>query len=388
MGRVSENDIIAKYQKEFKTHFKTSSFFTVIAPGRINIIGEHTDYNLGLAMPIAINRWICTVISLREDNNINIYASNFDEHISLSMDDLDTGNENWEKYIFGCIKVFIDQYDINKGFDILIGGNVPIGFGMSSSAALEVSLLGALFYTSGILIDRQEILKLANKVEKDFLGIQSGMLDQYASIFSKKDNPLLIDFSALSHSYVKSNINRGSWVLINSMVDRPLADSKYNERVSECNLALKEINKTNEIDIKINELTIQDLEKIKDSTILYNRIFHVLSENKRVQSMRIALEQGDLILAGNILSESHDSLANNYEVSCKEIDGIVNIAKSQKGFYGGRIMGGGFGGCCLALVEDSKQDLFIDTLLERFYNDFKYNLEIEFIDFSNGLTFI
>tara|TARA_Y100001970_G_C13858550_1_gene662914 strand:- start:180 stop:698 length:519 start_codon:yes stop_codon:yes gene_type:complete len=172
------------------------------------------------------------------------------------------------------------------------------------------------------------------------------------------------------------------------MVDRPLADSKYNERVSECKLALKKINKTNEIDVKINELIIQDLEKIKGSTILYNRIFHVLSENKRVQSMRIALEQGDLILAGNILSESHDSLANNYEVSCKEIDGIVNIAKSQKGFYGGRIMGGGFGGCCLALVEDSKQDLFIDTLLESFYNDFKYNLEIEFIEFSDGLTFI
>ena len=387
MDRVSKIDLIAASKKEFKEKFEAKEDSVCIAPGRINLIGEHTDYNLGLAMPIAIDRWVCTVAYKRSDEKVNIHSSNFNKTIGSSLNDL-YPKELWEKYILGCIQVLKDHFDIKEGVDLLIKGNVPIGFGVSSSAALEVSVIGALLSIYNLNMDSSLILKLSSRVEHEYLDIQSGMLDQYASIFSKKDNPLLIDFSALSHSYVKSNINRGSWVLINSMVDRPLADSKYNERVSECNLALKEINKTNEIDIKINELTIQDLEKIKDSTILYNRIFHFLSENERVQSMRIALEQGDLILAGNILSESHDSLRNNYEVSCKEIDGIINIAKSQKGFYGGRIMGGGFGGCCLALVEDSKQDLFIDTLLESFYNDFKYNLEIEFIDFSDGLTFI
>ena len=246
MGRVSKDDIISKYQKDFMARFKDKSFFTAIAPGRINIVGEHTDYNLGLAMPIAVDRWICSIASHRQDNKINIYSSNFDEQVSLNINQLDKEEENWKKYVFGCIQVFMNEYNINKGFNILIGGNVPIGFGMSSSAALEVSLLASLFYVSDIAIDNYKILKLSNKVEKDFLGIQSGLLDQYASIFSKKNNPLLIDFSILKHDYVNSKISGASWVLINSMVDRSLADSKYNDRVKECQIALKMINEFNE----------------------------------------------------------------------------------------------------------------------------------------------
>ena len=387
MGRISKNDLILKYQKEFISHFKTKKFVTSIAPGRINIIGEHTDYNLGLAMPIAIDRWICSIVSVREDDSVHIYSYNFNEKVHLKIKNLDDEGINWKKYVFGCIKTFIDKYNITRGLNIFIGGNVPIGFGVSSSAALEVSLLSAFTKAFNQPIDNHKILELSNYVEQNYLGIKSGLLDQYASIFSKKDKPLLIDFSKLSHIYVDSQIKDSEWILVNSMVDRSLVDSKYNERVNECQMALKYINDTYNKKISINELTevhLKELEKLNDK-IPYKRILHLLSENKRVKSMQQALNQGDLNLVGTILNDSHDSLTDNYEVSCKEINSIIDISRQQKGFYGGRIMGGGFGGCCLCLIENSKKESFINNLVDIFYRDYKYKLKIEIVNFSNGL---
>ena len=391
MGGISKNDLIIKYQKEFISQFKDKDFVTALAPGRINIIGEHTDYNLGFAIPIAIDRWICSVISIREDREINICASNFKDHISLDIDNLNINKVGWQKYVLGCVEIFLKEYNINKGFNILIGGNVPIGFGMSSSAALEVSLLGALFDAFKIPIDNYKILELSNRVERESLGIQSGLLDQYASIFSKKSQPLLIDFSTLSHTYTSANIKGASWVLVNSMVDRSLVDSKYNDRVEECQLGLDYINNLNNEKIKINELTyshLKDLENYNDNKILYKRISHILSENKRVLSMQSALNIGDLQLIGDILNQSHNSLANNYQVSCKEIDEIISISQDSKGFYGGRIMGGGFGGCTLNLVDNYYKTSFIENLVDMFYKKFQYELKIECVQFSNGFELV
>ena len=388
MGRTTKNDLIIKYQNKFESQFKDKTHYTAIAPGRINIIGEHTDYNLGLAMPIAIDRWICSIVSIREDNKFKIYSANFDEEVFISKDQLDKKTENWKKYVFGCIQVFINKYNINKGFNILIGGNIPIGFGMSSSASLEVSLLSSLYSACKISIDYHTILELSNKVEKEFLGIQSGVLDQYASIFSKKNKPILIDFSSLTHTYVNSNIKGASWLLINSMVQRALVESKYNERVSECQCALKIINDSEEKNIKFYELNKYHLEQLKDHPILYKRIYHIISENNRVMLMRQALGNGDLDLIGDILNKSHVSLSRDYQVSCNEIEAIIQISKKHKGFYGGRIMGGGFGGCCICLVKDSQKDIFVEDLLSKFYKQFSYDLKIEYVKFSDGLRLV
>ncbi len=388
MGRTTENDLIIKYQNEFESRFKEKTYFSAIAPGRINIIGEHTDYNLGLAMPIAIDRWICSIVSVREDNKFKIYSANFDEEVFISMDQLDKKTENWKKYVFGCIQVFIDKYNINKGFNILIGGNIPIGFGMSSSASLEVSLLSSLYSACKISIDYHTILELSNKVEKEFLGIQSGVLDQYASIFSKKNKPILIDFSSLTHTYVNSNIKGASWLLINSMVQRGLVESKYNERVSECQRALKIINDSKEKNIKFYELNKYHIEQLKDHPILYKRIYHIISENNRVMLMRQALVNGDLDLIGDILNKSHVSLSRDYQVSCNEIEAIIQISKKHKGFYGGRIMGGGFGGCCICLVKNSQKSIFIENLVSEFNQQFNYDLKVENVKFTHGLTLV
>ena len=386
MGRVSKNNLIVKCQQKFIDHFESDSFYTAAAPGRINIIGEHTDYNLGLAMPIAIDRWICSVVSRRKDSKVNIYSSNFNEKVCLNMDDFNMPKQSWVKYSAGCVKVFMNEFGIDTGFDILIGGNVPIGFGVSSSAALEVSLLGALFYSSELEIDNYKILELSSKVENNFLGIKSGLLDQYASIFSKPNKPLLIDFSSMSHSYVKSSVSQASWVLINSMVDRALVGSEYNSRVDECQEALEKINYSKKIKIKMNDISDADLQIIKDSKILFKRLSHVLSENKRVYLMKNALESGDLGLVGKILNDSHFSLSRDYEVSCEEIDKIIDISSKIEGFYGGRIMGGGFGGCCLCLVDNYRKESFANQVVQNFQNQFKYELKVEFVDFSEGLS--
>ena len=387
MGGISKDTIASKYQLEFKNHYDLDSFCTAISPGRINIIGEHTDYNLGLAMPIGIDRWVCSVVSIRSDSKVNIYSSNFDKKVSLNISELDSHQDSWVKYSAGCVKILNESINASNGYDILVGGNVPIGFGMSSSAALEVSLLGALVQVLGLKIDKRNLLSLANKVEKDILGIKSGLLDQYASIYSKKDSPILIDFSSLTHLYVKSQIKEASWVLINSMVDRSLVDSKYNQRVEECQNALKKINTSQKNNLKINEISDFDLTLIKDNKVLYDRLHHILSENKRVKLMKNALESGNIHAVGKILNESHLSLAKKYDVSCKEINDILCISNKIEGFYGGRIMGGGFGGCCLCLVDDSKKDKFVTKVFEGFYNKYKYDLKVEFVKFSEGLSF-
>lgn len=383
MDRVSKLDLITDSKKEFKEKFKVKEESVCVAPGRINLIGEHTDYNLGLAMPIAIDRWVCTVAYKRSDEKVNIHSSNFNKTISSSLNEL-YPKELWEKYIFGCIQVVKDHFDIKEGIDLLIKGNVPIGFGVSSSAALEVSVIGALLSVYNLNMDSLLILKLSNRVEHDYLGIQSGMLDQYASIFSKKNNPMIIDFSNLSHQYIEMNIKNASWILINSMVDRELASSKYNQRVSECQEGLSVINKALKKTLLINELTLKDLESIKQEGIIYRRLYHVVSENMRVLSMKEALERGDVQNAGNLLNDSHDSLSNYYDVSCNEIESIISISERQKGFYGGRIMGGGFGGCAISLVETSTKDKFTHNVSSLFFDKYKYDLKIESVDFSDG----
>ena len=383
MDRISKYNLAEVAQREFKEQFNAEGNAVVIAPGRINFIGEHTDYNLGFAMPIGINRWICTVAKKRTDKKINIYSYNFNETISTTLSDLES-LDLWEKYTLGCIQVIKDEFNIQNGADILIKGNIPIGFGFSSSAALEVSLIGALLHIYDFKIDFSLILKLSNRVENNYLQIQSGVLDQYASIFSKKSQPLIIDFYNLNHSYCNMNIEGVSWVIINSMVKRELVESKYNERVDECKLGLKKLNQTLSKSISMNEITVELLENIKSDKTLYNRLYHVASENQRVLLMKGCFEKGDLIGAGNLLNNSHESLSKYYEVSCNEIEAIIKLSNKQEGFYGGRIMGGGFGGCTINLVDSSKRDLFIKNVMSDFLSLYNYKIKIETIDFSDG----
>ncbi|MAW75006.1 MAG: galactokinase [Candidatus Marinimicrobia bacterium] len=384
LDRITKNQLISLSKNDFKKEFGISCEYISLAPGRINIIGEHTDYNLGLAMPIAIDRWICVLISKREDSNFNICLSNFNKKSNIDLNSLVLDGK-FNDYVIACLKIVKDNFKINKGLNILIKGNIPIGFGVSSSAALEVSLLAGLLKAYDIKHDLSLIIMLSNSVENNYLGINSGILDQYASLYSKKNEPLLIDFSNSTHVYVENNISNSEWVLINSMVNRELVNSKYNERVKECSKGLILINKKSHSKKNMNELTVEDLDLIKDKKILFNRLKHVILENKRVKLMKNEIKKGNLVEIGRLLNESHSSLTNLYQVSCDEIESIINFSSACSGFYGGRIMGGGFGGCTLSLVSKECLDVFIKDVISLFYDKYQYSPEVEVVKFSDGL---
>ena len=384
MDRITKNQLISLSKNDFKKEFCTNCKYISLAPGRINIIGEHTDYNLGLAMPIAIDRWICVLISKREDSNFNICLSNFNKKSNIDLNSLVLDGK-FNDYVIACLKIVKDNFKINKGLNILIKGNIPIGFGVSSSAALEVSLLAGLLKAYDIKHDLSSILMLSNSVENNYLGINSGILDQYASLYSKKNEPLLIDFSNSTHVYVENNISNSEWVLINSMVNRELVNSKYNERVKECSKGLILINKKLHSKKNMNELTVEDLDLIKNKKILFNRLKHVILENRRLKLMKNEIKKGNLVEIGRLLNESHSSLTNLYKVSCDEIESIINFSTACSGFYGGRIMGGGFGGCTLSLVSKECLDVFIKDVISLFYDKYQYSPKVEVVRFSDGL---
>jgi len=260
LDRITKNSLVLNYKELFLKKFKSKPEIISIAPGRVNIIGEHTDYNSGLAMPVAINRWIVSMVSLRNDAKVNILSTNYNKSILFNLNDLKDYTELWEKYIKSTIYVLNKKHSFKNGFNILVGGNVPIGFGMSSSAALEVSIISAILSIYSKNYDKYELLKICNEVENKVLGIKSGMLDQYASIFSKDKKFLIIDFSSMTHNYFKSNLRDSTWVLVNSMISRNLVNSEYNNRVKECNIGLDMINNIEKKNLSFNDLTLEHIE--------------------------------------------------------------------------------------------------------------------------------
>ena len=385
MDRISRTDLVKTFQNNFKEKFHEKNFITSSAPGRINLIGEHTDYNNGYAMPFGIDRWICTVISKRTDNKIILFSHNYDIEIKTDIDFDLSFQETWKKYIFGCIKLFIEKHPSETGYNILIGGNIPIGYGLSSSAALEVSLLGALYKISNIQIDI-EILNIAKKVENEIIKINSGFLDQYASLESKKNKILFIDFKTKTHKLFNFQLENASLLLIKSSSNRLLAESGYNKRVKECSDGLKIINSKLLNNVENHELKLDHLNLLEENMTLQKRLKHLIRENMRVKAMINALNDNNINLVGELLYESHKSLSMDYEVSTSEIDSIIDISKSLKGFLGGRIVGGGFGGCCLVLIENEFKKSFKSTLIEIFSKKYGYELSIELFKSCSGLA--
>ena len=388
MDRISKNNLIQDYKIQFINRFNELPSIVSIAPGRVNIIGEHTDYNKGLAIPAAVNKWILTLASLRKDRIINVFSLNYKKTLRFSYDQSNLNGELWEKYVKASIYLIKEKYNVKKGFNILIGGNIPIGFGLSSSAALEVSIVSSIVKLFALNIDNYEILKICNLIENKILGIKSGFLDQYASIFSKKNQFLLIDFKNLNHEYFKSNIKNGCWILVNSMVERKLIFSDYNQRVLECSDAINFLNQKIKQKLNFNSINIEIIKEIKHNKIFYNRLLHIITENQRVFKMKKAILSGDLNLIGNLLNQSHDSLANNYNVSCNEIDFIIDISKKENGFLGGRIMGGGFGGCTINLIDKKYKKEFISNIKKSFYKKYGYDIMVEEFLFSSGLSIV
>jgi galactokinase len=337
---------------------------TYFAPGRVNIIGEHTDYNGGLVMPFCIDKGIYAAIKTRQDKLINIFSENFSIQgmIQIDLDLLpDAMLNNYGDYLVGVIKVlFKHNYDLNQGFDIAISSTLHVGGGLSSSAALTVLLLKVFSDKLKLNLAPLEIVKLAKSVENNYLGVKCGIMDQFVIVFSKRDKALFLNTKTLEFELIPLNLKDYSFVLINSDTSRKLADSKYNQRQTETLQALKILQNFYDIE-DLSEITPDYLDealgKIND-VVLKKRVRHVVTENERVRKMRDLLLNNHLLEVGDILTEAHYSLKDDYEVSSPLIDDLVEIAL-KSGASGSRMIGGGFGGSTLNLVLNANLEGFI-----------------------------
>lgn len=343
------------------------------APGRVNLIGEHTDYNGGCVFPCALTRGTYAVASKRADDIVKLYSLNLKDSGVLTrnlVDILPLSDKRWSAYIMGVIWSLKEaKYNIDRGMDIVIYGDVPNGAGLSSSASVEVCtavMLKDLFKLDDL--DNTEIAKLCRRAENEYCGVSCGIMDQFASAMGKSNNAILLNTKTLDYKYVPLNLPKQKIIIVNSNIKHSLGNSAYNDRVKECGTALNFLQKWKYKD-NLCDYTINELEENKSkflNEVTYKRARHVVTENERCIEAAKALENNDLEKFGQLMKESHISLRDDYEVSCKEIDVLNDIAWQLDGVYGSRITGAGFGGCIVSIVESNKVDSFVDVIVNEY----------------------
>ena len=363
------------------------------SPGRVNLIGEHTDYNGGHVFPCALTLGTYGAARKREDNKIHFYSMNLDSFgvVEASLDDLTNKKEyNWANYPLGVVWAFKEKgHTITSGFDMVIWGNIPNGSGLSSSASLEV-------ITGVILTDLFEIKDLSmtdlaligQYSENNFNGCNCGIMDQFAVAMGKKDHAIFLDTSDLSYEYAPCVLDGAKIVITNSKVKHSLVDSAYNDRRNECAAALKALQ--SELDIQaLGDLTPEEFEAhkslIKDE-IQLQRAKHAVYENQRTIDAVTALKAGDIESFGKLMNQSHISLRDDYDVSCEEIDILVDLAWKIPGVLGSRITGGGFGGCTVSIVKDESIDTFIETIGKTYLEKVGHEAEFYTVDIGDGAS--
>lgn len=360
--------MVNELKVDFKNVYNKDGERTFFSPGRVNLIGEHTDYNGGNVFPCALDMGTYAVISKREDKLVRAYSNNFKELgiIEFSLEDLVYKTEDdWVNYPKGVIKTFIDAgYKIESGFDILFYGNIPNGSGLSSSASIELATAIVLKNLYELDVDMVTMVKLSQKAENNFIGVNCGIMDQFAIGMGKANCAILLDTKNIVHEYVPLDLKDSVIVIANTNKRRGLADSKYNERRSECDTALGELKKV----VDINELCDLSSEEFeKHSSVITNdinrkRAKHAIYENERTKKAVIELQKGDLEAFGKLMNASHVSLRDDYEVTGTELDTLVALAWKEEGVIGSRMTGAGFGGCTVSIVNEKNVDDFIKNV--------------------------
>ncbi len=322
-------------------------------PGRINLIGEHTDYNEGLAMPAAIDRWVVVAVGLRRDRKLLVRSEDYGgEWRSELGAELPPDAPSWQRFARGCIVELAACHPPPGGLQAVVAGDVPLGAGLSSSAAVEMAWLNALRAAWGAEIPDLDLARIGQRVEHRHLGLASGLLDQIASQLSRPERILEVDFASLELRWFSAELPGWCWVVVDSGVRRELAASTYRDRVQECSRGLAAAQRFDPDLVGFRGLQRWHLAVLEELGCggVARRLAHVLGENRRVLDMRAALVSGDAHTAGALLRASHASLRDDYQVSCAELDVLAELCDAWRGCAGARMVGGGFGGCVLALV--------------------------------------
>ncbi|MDO5972050.1 galactokinase [Flavivirga aquimarina] len=381
MSTTLINDVKTAYINTFKTEP-----ILIFSPGRINIIGEHTDYNDGFVFPAAVDKGIAAAIQKSDTNVSTAYALNKNSRIEFDLDKLKPSTKgSWENYVFGVIAQIQNKNKVVGNFNIVFKGDIPGGAGMSSSAALENSVVFGLNELFNLGLTKHEMILISQKAEHNYVGVKCGIMDQYASMFGIKDNALLLDCRTVESNPYKIDFKNHQLMLINTNVKHSLSDSAYNDRRAACEsiaelLGIKALRDANEA----------DLETIKDKVTPenYQKALYVIQENNRAIEASKAIENNDLDTLGSLIFKSHQGLQHQYKVSCDELDFLVDLAKANTHVLGARMMGGGFGGCTINLVAKSEAKAFGEAVSVAYKNKFNKACSVYFIKLSEGTHII
>lgn len=362
---MTKEQVLKIYQEKFGNN--TPEVYA--SPGRVNLIGEHTDYNGSFVFPGAIDKGMIAAIRLNGTEKVRAFAIDLNESSEFGLNEEDLPQEGWAKYIFGVCREIIKRGGAVAGFDTVFAGDVPLGAGMSSSAALESTYAYALNDMFNLGIDTFELARIGQSTEHNYVGVKCGIMDQFASLFGKKGHLIRLDTKTMEYQYFPFDPEGYKLVLLDTVVKHELASSAYNKRRESCEHAAETIAKRHPEVKFLRDATMDMLKEVKNeiSEEDYMRAEYVIEETQRVRDVSDALERGDYETVGEKMYETHHGMSKLYEVSCEELDFLNDVAK-EHGVTGSRVMGGGFGGCTINLVKDELYDSFI-TDAKRKYNE-------------------
>ncbi len=362
----------------------------VKSPGRVNIIGEHIDYNGGYVLPGATDLFIKLTFSSSEKKYSEIYSRQIDKKCKIYFDNLLKSKVKWENYLTGSIISILEKRKaVLKNFNCLIEGNLPIGSGISSSSSLICGFVKGIDLLNNLGFDNDEILSISREVEYDFIGLKGGIMDQFTIINSKKNNLILLNTRDNTSQFISSDLGDYKLLLLNTNKKHDLSESSYNDRVSECNEALKIINESGLRIEFLTEINIKQLMEFKNKMTqnIFNRALYVIEENLRTIKSVEYLKDSNFKSLGNLMYLSHHGLKELYEVSCKELDFLVDYTKFYDKILGARMMGGGFGGCTINLIHSDIIDIFIKEVSADYSKKFSLNLSPIITSLGEGLRY-
>lgn len=378
--------LVDQIKDVFKSVYNSKPQIIVKSPGRINIIGEHTDYNDGYVLPAAIDKGVYIGIEERNDDKINLYSIDYEESYETNIQTLEYGEALWTKYILGVTKILKRESVRIKGFNLVVVGDVPLGAGLSSSAALTCATIYAINRLFDLQLSQLDTAKVGQKTEHEAVGVRCGIMDQFASVFGKENNLIKLDCRNLEYQYIPIELDGYEILLLNTNVKHSLASSAYNKRRESCEAGAVLVKEKYSEVSSLRDVTIAQLDELVKpvSAEIHQKCRFVVEENERLINATKALEAKNIVALGKLLYEAHWALSKEYEVSCDELDFLVSTVQGYPEVVGARMMGGGFGGCTINIIEKGKSKLIVDTISKLYFDKFNLNLIPIEVSISNG----
>ncbi len=378
-------------EKIFQEKFNRQPKFIVRSPGRINIIGEHTDYNKGFVLPAAIDKAAWLALAPREDSQVHLYAADLSQSFEADANHPDRLEPmRWPNYLLGVMQQFLQRGFKGKGMDLVLLSEVPIGAGLSSSAAIECAMAFALNELYGAQLERMELVKMAQKAEHEYAGVLCGIMDQFASIMGKAHHAIRLDCDSLEYDYVPLQLEGYRFLLLNTNVKHSLASSEYNTRRQECERGVELVKKKYPQVSSLRDVTPAMLAETVagEDALVYKRCSYIVEEIIRLQEACQDLHAGNLAALGQKMLATHRGLSEDYAVSCRELDWLVDFVKDRPGLLGARMMGGGFGGCTINLVAKDAIENLISTITPAYEAAMQLPLTAYIVNVDDGTRFV